>query len=1413
MMTRPTVDPVSLLSPKRWLRAGAVAIFILAAVLALVAIGWLAAGAPGVYYTDDGSIRAPAQSASLRSILWRPAQSLPPHINTFENDEYEPRVSADGFSLLFVRGKTGANADIYFSTRSPAGWSAPAPIEAINTEADEISPALSPDGNTLYFSSNRAGGLGGYDIYRATRDVQTGAFGAAINLGDSINTRFNEYSPALSPDSGWIVFASNRPGQSAQNANEPERWAATMRESLARRDHDLYRADLIDGGSLFSKAAPIEALNTDHNDGSPSFSPVGDFLYFASDRPEGVGGFDLYRSRIFRGAVSSVEPIGAPINTSANELDPAPAMEGFGLYFATDRALAPPGSDLADIAPQQPASYNLAFTSSREVRRAIDAPVIEWASLWDNVLPWLWWALIALLSLALLAMLAWLLSRRSEERMGVMAKCVLASIMAHVILLLLLSVWQVSVGVGEALRSTGTRVAIISTPRSDGVASQVAALTTTADLAPIEAPPAERIAATLERPPAPALVQLDPTLREQETQPLVRMEQPTPIESTAPMIELDRPQAKAPEPLPQADMQTPALAQRTHTSEAKQPLPDPVRETPTPATLAPTALGLEVSPVDRVEIDPTTQLAVDATLAPLTPPTAIALNSEQLASPIEPEMRIEPVEGVVLADARTPEQSPARPEQEASTVSPQAEMNLPTLDAPASAAPAVEVAESISVAINPDQPLELMHDERLAPPPALEHESSSLLTAPDRDAVALIETPELSDPAHVAGPLTSPTRARAEEAAPKSPEPPVVNTVDRAAASAPVATTPLTSESVRIDPELPAVEITPDRFAPLVDAHLPTALPENSLAPSPDIELNLALQAPVEIDSPALDGAGAQADELASETLAPESLDARSLARAEPETAISMNDLPPVALVELAAPTALQPEAALERMAHEIVAPEVSITRETLDAPSPRVDIAIEAPPALALSRTPDLNEAPAPTSERHAAAAAPVEIDARPSRSADQLAASKAASAPERIELETPALTSNPRAAEVALAPAQQIKPSDLPPPSMPIDAPAFVSESVATPTASAPIAVDISIPHEVKIIENPYAQRAPEARIELLEQHGGSDETEQAVQRALDWLARHQSPDGRWDSDGFDDHCGQCAGATDIDSDIALTGLSLLCFLGADHTHLKNGPYQQVIQSGLDFLLRHQEANGDLRQGETMYSHGIATIALSEAYAMTSDGLLRKPVQRAIDFIVVSRNRTVGGWRYDPGQVGDTSVLGWQVLAMKSARRSGFDVPEQAMNNARIWLSRISSAARPGLCAYQPGMRPTAPMTAEALFVREVLGADRNAEEVVNAAEFISDELPSWARDANTYYWYYGTLALFQRQGEQWTRWNDRLKRELLKMQSDRGRSAGSWPVEDKWSQIGGRVYQTAICCLSLEVYYRYLPVYTLE
>lgn len=347
--------------------------------------------------------------------------------------------------------------------------------------------------------------------------------------------------------------------------------------------------------------------------------------------------------------------------------------------------------------------------------------------------------------------------------------------------------------------------------------------------------------------------------------------------------------------------------------------------------------------------------------------------------------------------------------------------------------------------------------------------------------------------------------------------------------------------------------------------------------------------------------------------------------------------------------------------------------------------------------------------------------------------------------------------------------------------------------------------------------AARDPRVRVDMVKQEGGTTLTEAAVARGLLWLARHQQQDGAWSLDQFHRVQGcSCGGRGSIRSDMAATSLALLPFLGAGQTHL-TGIYRQEVAKGLRRLIQGQEADGDLRGGSGqypgMYAQGQGAIVLCEAFLMTGDEELRGPAQRAIDFIV-SAQYPDGGWRYYPKDAtrhhqGDTSVVGWQLMALQSALAAGLSVPAATLENADHFLDTVQQhdGAR---YAYLPREQPTPPMTAEALLCRIYLGWKQEHPSLRAGTEWLCrSEPPSFDRP-NIYYWYYATQTLHHVGGPVWHDWNLQLRDVLVATQETRGHEAGSWAPTGPLTAQGGRIYMTslAICCL--EVYYRHLPIF---
>ena len=358
--------------------------------------------------------------------------------------------------------------------------------------------------------------------------------------------------------------------------------------------------------------------------------------------------------------------------------------------------------------------------------------------------------------------------------------------------------------------------------------------------------------------------------------------------------------------------------------------------------------------------------------------------------------------------------------------------------------------------------------------------------------------------------------------------------------------------------------------------------------------------------------------------------------------------------------------------------------------------------------------------------------------------------------------------------------------------------------------------------------------------------DRTEDAVLAALKWLARHQNPDGSWGATSHIGRCvgSKCAGAGDESYDAGLTGLSLLAFLGAGYTHLSKDEHPdpvnpgrvlrfgEVVKSGLKWLLSKQDPEGCVggRGTKYLYNHSIAALALSEAYGMSATQLFKGPAQQAIDFLIASQNPE-RAWRYTK-QSGDndTSVTGWAVMALKSAELSELTVPSrEAYEGARKWLDEATETGGYYRVGYNgkasgkvsvPGRNDNfvhhESMTAVGVLCRIFMNKDKK-DPALGGVHLLVADLPVTKPDfTDYYYWYYGSLALFQYDGPTgpyWKKWETAMKDALVPYQKGAkdGCASGSWTSDDeRWGFEGGRVYATAINTLTLEVYYRYPNVF---
>lgn len=352
-------------------------------------------------------------------------------------------------------------------------------------------------------------------------------------------------------------------------------------------------------------------------------------------------------------------------------------------------------------------------------------------------------------------------------------------------------------------------------------------------------------------------------------------------------------------------------------------------------------------------------------------------------------------------------------------------------------------------------------------------------------------------------------------------------------------------------------------------------------------------------------------------------------------------------------------------------------------------------------------------------------------------------------------------------------------------------------------------------------YQNRFAKNRQALIEQAGGSRDTERAVELALKWFASKQADDGSWNPREYNageetNVLGHNRSGAGYYGDSGITGLIVLTFLGAGHTHLE-GEYQKTVQKALEYLIRTQNQDGSLYGNAGLfartYCHAMALLATSEALAITGDHRMKPFVIKAQNYTIQTQNQTTGGWRYRPGDDGDMSQFGWQVLALKSTERAGIPIPAKTRRLMIRFLTDYSKGKHGGISSYRPAEQPTRTMTAEALLCKRLLGLNVTPEMSREAVGFVMQETPGQTNVNNLYYWYYATLSLHQEQEHfefqkaNWNRWNEALTTKLLNLQ-DKSQNAGSFSEKTLWGSYGGKYYSTAMSTLSLEIYYRYQP-----
>lgn len=375
--------------------------------------------------------------------------------------------------------------------------------------------------------------------------------------------------------------------------------------------------------------------------------------------------------------------------------------------------------------------------------------------------------------------------------------------------------------------------------------------------------------------------------------------------------------------------------------------------------------------------------------------------------------------------------------------------------------------------------------------------------------------------------------------------------------------------------------------------------------------------------------------------------------------------------------------------------------------------------------------------------------------------------------------------------------------------------------------------------------------SKTSVLVKEGGNKATEEAVSKALDWLARHQGSGGGWQAADFVEQCktpckNKKAGS-DGDGigsaayDVGVTGLALLAFVGAGYTHTdtKNGAIAQTIQRAVGALISRQEHSGATagrisQGGESwVYDHAIATLALAELLMLSGDEETLKPAVTEAAKLCLKAQNPGSGWRYGiQPRENDSSVTGWMVLALHACKHAGLGIPrkefDEAFRGALTWFGRVTAPnGRTGYFAkgddgsmlvafadkYPFDKARIQSMTALSTLSRLLSGAKHKDPALASSMRLLAECPPEWIERTfgqlstiNFYYWFHGTHALFQQGGPEWKSWNKSMTAALVKTQRIDGDEKGSWDPIDDWGSVAGRVYSTALGALTLEVYYRY-------
>jgi flagellar motor protein MotB/tetratricopeptide (TPR) repeat protein len=306
-----------------------------------------------------------AVEAMKKPVAFNP-QSVGSTINTSE-DEYWPSITADGQTLMFTRQShylrfdqsTGpGQEDFYTSQFSESGWKTSVNAGApLNTSSNEGAQSLSSNGKYMYFTAcERPGGLGSCDLYFSA--YASGKWSQPFNLGAPVNTNSWESTPSINADGNMLIFSSNRPGGFGGK--------------------DLWYSVLNKKGTWTNPVNLGKGINTGGDEMSPFIHFDGKTLYFASDGRPGMGGLDIYITRMKKDTTwNEPQNLGYPINSASDEMGLVIDAGGKRAYFSSKRENVNGKDifyfDLDESVRPDPVSYLKGKVADRETGKLLKA--------------------------------------------------------------------------------------------------------------------------------------------------------------------------------------------------------------------------------------------------------------------------------------------------------------------------------------------------------------------------------------------------------------------------------------------------------------------------------------------------------------------------------------------------------------------------------------------------------------------------------------------------------------------------------------------------------------------------------------------------------------------------------------------------------------------------------------------------------------------------------------------------------------------------------------------------------------------------------------------------------------------------------------------------------------------------------